>query len=95
VDCLTAAEITLRLNGELGDSEPYMPAEIEACADKMPSLRKGRKEILPRVRMHARCGSSSGVSGIYSGDGSGRPHVDNKWSDESDSDVHARTLTDW
>jgi hypothetical protein len=39
--CFTAVEITLRLNAEF---EPYTPAEIEACADKMPDLRKEGKK---------------------------------------------------
>jgi len=94
-DCLTAAEIRLRLNRELGDSEPYTPAEIEACADKMPNLRKGRKEILPRVRMHGRCGSSS----VFRAFTAAMVRVVCMWTisgvTSPDSDVHARTLTDW
>jgi hypothetical protein len=43
-DCLTAAEITLRLNGEFRQGEPNTPAEIEACADKVSNLaREGKK----------------------------------------------------
>jgi hypothetical protein len=43
-ECLTTVEITLRLNTDFGDSEPYTPAEIEACADKMPNLRREGKK---------------------------------------------------
>jgi hypothetical protein len=32
-ECLTAVEITLRLNAEFGDSEAYTITEVVACAD--------------------------------------------------------------
>lgn len=43
-ECLTAAENTLRLNAEFGDSNPYTITEIVACADKMPNLRREGKK---------------------------------------------------
>jgi hypothetical protein len=43
-ECLTAVEITLLLNAEFGDSNPYTITEIVACADKMPDLRKDGKK---------------------------------------------------
>ena len=43
-ECLTAVEITLRLNAEFGDSEPYTTTEIVACADEMPNLRREGKK---------------------------------------------------
>jgi hypothetical protein len=49
--CFTAVEITLRLNAEFGDSDPYTPAEIEACADKMPNLHKEGKKYCREGRL--------------------------------------------
>ena len=44
-ECLTAVEITVRLNAEFGGKDtPHTITEIEACADKMPNLRKSEKK---------------------------------------------------
>jgi hypothetical protein len=44
-ECLTAVEITLRLNAEsASSSNPYAITEIVACADKMPTLRRDGKK---------------------------------------------------
>jgi hypothetical protein len=41
---LTAVEITLRLNAELGSGNPYTISEVVRCADNMPNLVKSGKE---------------------------------------------------
>jgi len=47
--CLTAVEITLRLNGEIGDSpNPYTISEIVSCADSMSNLHRFGKEYCKR-----------------------------------------------
>ena len=44
-ECLTAVEITLRLNEEFsGSRNPYKIFEIVACADKMPNVLKSGKQ---------------------------------------------------
>lgn len=43
-ECLTAVEITLRLNAESGRSNPYTISEVVRCADNMTSLVKSGKE---------------------------------------------------
>ncbi len=50
-ECLTAVEITLRLNAELGSGNPYTISEVVRCADKMPNLVRSGKEYcrLPLV----------------------------------------------
>lgn len=43
-ECLTAVEITLRLNAESSSNNPFKIGEIVACADGMPGLYKSGKE---------------------------------------------------
>jgi len=43
-ECLTAVEITLRLDAELGSSNPYTISEVVRCADSMTSLVKSGKQ---------------------------------------------------
>jgi hypothetical protein len=43
-ECLTAVEITLRLDAELGSSNAYTISEVVRCADNMPNLVKSGKE---------------------------------------------------
>jgi len=44
-ECLTAVEITLRLNAEFStSSNPYTIYEIVKCADKMPDVYRSGKE---------------------------------------------------
>ncbi len=48
-ECLTAQEITDRLNQEVGKSEgPYSVGEIEAKLDAMPNIRKAGKKYCRR-----------------------------------------------
>jgi hypothetical protein len=43
--CLTAVEITLRLNAEIGGSlDKYTISEVVACADSMSNLHRFGKE---------------------------------------------------
>jgi hypothetical protein len=51
-ECLTAVEITLRLNTDFGDSEPYTPAEIEACVTKCRTFAEKEKNIAAREDAH-------------------------------------------
>lgn len=47
--CLTAVEITLRLNGEISDNlHPYTISEIVSCADSMSNLHRFGKEYCQR-----------------------------------------------
>lgn len=43
-ECLTAVEIALRLNAELGSNNPHTISEVVRCADKMPNLVRSGKE---------------------------------------------------
>jgi hypothetical protein len=43
-ECLTAVEITLRLNAKHDSRNPYLIAEVVECAEKMPNLYKSGKE---------------------------------------------------
>lgn len=47
-ECLTAVEITLRLDTELGSGNPYTISEVVRCADNMPNLAKSGKEYCRR-----------------------------------------------
>jgi hypothetical protein len=42
--CLTAVEITLRLDAELGINNSYTISEVVKCADRMPNLVRSGKE---------------------------------------------------
>lgn len=44
VECLTAVELTLRLDAELGSSNHYTLSDVVRCADSMVSLVKSGKE---------------------------------------------------
>ena len=49
-ECLTAVEITLRLNAEFSESKnPYRISEIVGCADKMPNLSRSGREYCRKV----------------------------------------------
>jgi hypothetical protein len=43
-ECLTAVEITLRLDAELGSSNPYTISDVVRCADKMSNVVKSGKQ---------------------------------------------------